>query len=65
MQRRRYQRGRVFLRGKKGQRVWVGRYLEGIGTDGKRIHKSVVLGDEKDFTGKKMAFELSRPTSIK
>jgi len=61
MQRRRYQRGHVFLRGKRGQRVWVGRYLEGISTDGKRINKSVVLGDEKQFTGKKMAFRALEP----
>ena len=61
MQRRRYQRGHVFLRGKRGQRVWVGRYLEGVTADGKRINKSVVLGDEKQFTGKKMALRALEP----
>ena len=61
MQRRRYQRGHVFLRGKKGQRVWVGRYLEGVTADGKRINKSVVLGAEKDLSGKKMALRALEP----
>ena len=61
MQRRRYQRGHVFLRGKRGQRVWVGRYLEGVTAGGKRINKSVVLGDEKQFTGKKMALRALEP----
>jgi len=61
MARRRYQRGHVFLRGKRGQRVWVGRYLEGVTTTGKRINKSVVLGEEKDFSGKKMALRALEP----
>jgi integrase len=61
MQRRRYQRGHVFLRGKKGQRVWVGRYLEGVSENGKRINKSVVLGSEKEFSGKKMALRALEP----
>lgn len=61
MQRRRYQRGHVFLRGEKGQRVWVGRYLEGVTADGKRINKSVVLGAEKDLSGKKMALRALEP----
>ena len=61
MARRRYQRGHVFLRGKRGQRVWVGRYLEGITPAGKRINKSVVLGEGKDFSGKKMALRALEP----
>jgi hypothetical protein len=47
--------------GKTGQRVWVGRCLEGVTADGKRINKSVVLGDEKQFTGKKMALRALEP----
>lgn len=45
MMRRRYQRGHVFLRGKKGQRVWVGRYLEGVSENGKRIETGLRIGE--------------------
>jgi integrase len=51
--RRRYQKGRVFLRGKKTQK-WIGRWREDIvGEDGivRRVRHSVVLGEKsKSFT---------------
>ena len=48
--RRRYQKGRVFLRGKKNQ-VWVGRWREDEIKDGhiRRIERSEVLGSKSDF----------------
>lgn len=48
MARRRYQKGRVFLRGRK-ERVWIGRYREDvIQEDGsvRRVEKAVILGPE-------------------
>jgi len=62
MARRRYQRGSVFLRGKKNQ-VWVGRWREDVlGADGsaKRIRKNEVLGTRKEFTQKLALRELER-----
>ena len=55
MARRRYQRGQVFLRGKKKQ--WVGRYREDIRTESgvERLRKAVVLGTTKDFPTKRLA----------
>jgi hypothetical protein len=50
--RKRYQKGYLFLRGKKLQ-VWVGRWLEDvIGPDNKiiRVQKSEVIGTKADFT---------------
>lgn len=52
MARKRYQKGYLFVRGKKLQ-VWVGRWLEDvIGPDNKiiRVHKSEVIGTKADFT---------------
>ena len=63
MARRRYQRGSVFLRGKRNQ-VWVGRWREDvIGPDGsaRRIRKNEVLGTRKEFPTQKLALrELER-----
>ena len=58
MARRRCQRGRVFLRGKQGQRNWIGRFrVDVIQQDGrvKRVERSVVLGTEIDIPTEKMA----------
>jgi integrase len=57
MARRRYQRGSVFLRGKKRQ-VWVGRWREDVvDGDGQvhRIRKNEVLGTRQDFPTQKLA----------
>ena len=69
--RKRYQKGYLFLRGKKKQ-VWVGRWLEDvIGADNKviRIHKSEVIGTKADFPTKRLAqreldIRLSRINSL-
>jgi integrase len=55
--RRRYQKGTLFLRGKR-EKVWVGRWLEDeLQPDGtvERVHKSEVLGTLKDFPPKRLA----------
>ena len=54
--RRRFQKGRVFLRGKKNQ-VWVGRWREDVIEDGciRRIERAEVLGSKLDFPTKRMA----------
>ena len=55
MARRRYQQGRMFLRGKPGQRKWIGRFrVDVIGQDGqvRRKERSVILGPEKELTEK-------------
>src|SRR5262252_6379117 len=54
--RRRYQKGRVFLRGKKNP-VWVGRWREDEIRDGqlRRIERSEVLGSKSDFPTKRLA----------
>lgn len=57
MARKRYQRGRVFLRGGK-KPVWVGRWREDvIGLDGvtRRIHKSAKLGTLAELKTKRLA----------
>lgn len=57
MARRRYQRGSVFLRGKR-ELVWVARWREDvIGPDGliHRVRKNEVLGRKCDFRTKKLA----------
>jgi hypothetical protein len=69
--RKRYQKGYLFLRGKK-QQVWVGRWLEDvIGPDNKtvRIHKSEVIGTRADYPTKRLAqreldIRLSRINSL-
>jgi integrase len=55
--RRRYQRGRVFLRNKKGREVWVGRWREDEISDGviRRVERSEVLGSKSDFPTKRLA----------
>lgn len=63
MARRRYQRGSLFLRGKKN-RVWVGRWREDVieanGTL-RRVYCSRVLGSISDFPTRKLALrELER-----
>jgi integrase len=54
--RRRYQKGRVFLRGKNNP-VWVGRWREDVIKDGRidRIERSEVLGSKADFPTKRLA----------
>lgn len=57
MARRRYQRGSVFLRGKRNS-VWVGRWREDIIMPNgkvKRVRKSEVLGTKKDYGTKRLA----------
>ena len=49
MARRRYQNGTVFLRGKKSNQKWVGRFrIDEIGEGNKvrRVYKSVILGSK-------------------
>lgn len=54
--RRRYQKGRVFLRGSKNP-VWVGRWREDEVKDGqiRRPERSEVLGSKSDFPTKRLA----------
>lgn len=57
MARRRYQRGRIFLRGKK-VKVWVGRWREDVITESgavKRIEKSAILGTKAELPTKCLA----------
>ncbi|HEX2711127.1 MAG TPA: site-specific integrase [Candidatus Acidoferrales bacterium] len=57
MARRRYQKGRVFLRGNANP-VWVGRWREDvIGADGKtrRIERSAVLGSKSEIPTQRLA----------
>jgi integrase len=57
MARRRYQKGRVFLRGSK-KVVWVGRWREDlVFTDGtvRRVERSVIFGDERELKTKRLA----------
>jgi hypothetical protein len=56
MARRRFQNGRLFLRGKNP--VWIGRWREDVvQADGlvRRIEKSVILGTKKQFPTKRLA----------
>jgi len=56
MARRRYQKGRLFLRGKK--QVWVGRFREDvIGADERtaRVERSVVLGTKAELPSRRLA----------
>ena len=57
MTRKRYQNGRVFLKGKKEEK-WVGRYREDVvevtGTT-KRVRRSVILGTKRDLPTKRLA----------
>ena len=54
--RRRYQKGSVFLRGKKDQ-VWVGRWREDVEENGhvRREYRSEVLGSKSDYPTKRLA----------
>jgi integrase len=57
MARRRYQKGRVFLRGQK-ERVWVGRWREDmVQSDGsvRRIERSAILGAQHELKTKRLA----------
>jgi integrase len=57
MARRRYQKGRVFLRGQK-ERVWVGRWREDLVQEGgsvRRIERSAILGTEREVKTKRLA----------
>jgi len=57
MARRRYQKGRVFLRGTR-KRVWVGRWREVLVlADGtvRRVERSAILGDERELKTKRLA----------
>ena len=57
MARRRYQKGSLFLRGKR-EKMWVGRWLEDeVHLDGSvhRRHKSEVLGTIRDYPTKRLA----------
>lgn len=57
MARKRYQNGRVFLKGKKEEK-WVGRYREDVvevtGTT-KRVRRSVILGTKRELPTKRLA----------
>src|ERR1700686_5776686 len=57
MARKRYQNGRVFLKGKKEEK-WVGRYREDLvevtGTT-KRVRRSVILGTKRELPTKRLA----------
>jgi integrase len=58
LSRRRFQKGSLFLRGKKSARVWVGRWLDDvILTDGtiRRVHRSEVLGTITEFPTRRLA----------
>lgn len=57
MARKRFQRGRVFLKGKNEDK-WVGRYREDVvGVDGKtrRIRRSAILGTKRELPTKRLA----------
>ena len=57
MARKRYQRGSLFLRGKKNQ-VWVGRWREDELTAGgqlRRVYRSETLGTLKEYPTRKLA----------
>ena len=57
MARKRYQNGRVFLKGKKEEK-WVGRYREDVveitGTT-RRVRRSVILGSKRELPTKRLA----------
>ena len=71
MARRRYQKGRVFLRGKKGREVWVGRWREDETKDGRirrpeRSEVPAMMSDpsralSKDQAWKKVSEERGSP----
>jgi hypothetical protein len=64
--RRRFQKGSVFLRGKKNH-VWVGRWREDVIEDGhiRREYRSEVLGSKSDYPTKRLALrELEKRLSV-
>lgn len=64
--RRRYQKGRVFLRGIKNP-VWVGRWREDVIEDGRirRPERSEVLGSKSDIPTKRLALrELEKRLTV-
>ncbi len=66
MARRRFQKGRVFLRGSKNP-VWVGRWREDVIEDGRirRIERSEVLGSKSDYPTKRLALrELEKRLAV-
>jgi integrase len=68
MARRRYQQGRIFIRGKNDRRVFVGRYREDvIEPDGKtrRPERSVVLGTVGELRTRKNAQRAFEPILAK
>ena len=57
MARKRYQRGRVFLEGKKKDK-WAGRYREDVmEIDGKtrRVRRYVILGSKRELPTRRLA----------
>ncbi len=56
MARRRFQRGSLYLRGKR-RKVWVGRWLDDIVDGGqvRRVHRSAVLGTMEELPTRKLA----------
>lgn len=56
LSRRRYQRGSLILRGTR-EKKWVARWLEDVIEDGvrKRVHRSEVIGTQKQFPTKRLA----------
>jgi integrase len=64
--RRRYQKGRVFLRGKRNP-VWVGRWWEDVIENDctRRVYRSEVLGSKSDLPTKRLAQrELQKRLSV-
>jgi integrase len=64
--RRRYQKGRLFLRGKRNP-VWVGRWWEDVIENGciRRVYRSEVLGSKSDFPTERLARrELDKRLSV-
>jgi integrase len=64
--RRRYQKGRVFLRGKKNP-VWLGRWREDLIENGRirRIERSEVLGSKSDYPTRRLALrELEKRLTV-
>jgi integrase len=64
--RRRFQKGRVFLRGSRNP-VWVGRWREDVIEDGRvrRLERSEVLGSKLDFETKRLALrELAKRLAV-
>ena len=64
MARRRYQQGRIFIRGKNNRRVYVGRWREDVvepDATTRRVERSVVLGPVADLRTLKNAQRAFEP----